>query len=227
MKFKTAIAAALIAAALPTAVQAAEFKDTKGHWAEAAVNRLADKGIVSGVSADKFNPEGIVTRAEFLRMIMGAANIKTSEYRKGECLDVKENKWYAGYVQGALDAGIIPAEMIDFFDVNVVFSDDGSRAIYRGDFQPDRPIMREEMAALAMTAYQYWTNVDTMQETKPSGEMEFIDIDRLSSWALPYMRLAIAQGFISGMDDKNLRPLATATRAQAAVLINNLMDKMQ
>ena len=95
------IAAVLAAAVSVTPVMAASFTDTHGHWAESIIDELADKGIVSGVSADKFNPDGTVTRAEFYRMAFGAAGIETIPCRDGECLNVKKTAWYADTVQSA------------------------------------------------------------------------------------------------------------------------------
>lgn len=227
MKINRIIAGFLIfTAALVQTASAAEFEDIKGHWAEEAVNALAEKGIVNGISPTEFNPDGIITRAEFLRMITVTVGIGDVEYRPGECLDVPKDAWYAGCIQSALDKGLIPRDMIEDYDVKVEYSNGASRAVYSGKFKPETPITREEIAALTQTAYQYWTNIDTMQGTDHSDEIDFMDLGSVSRWALPYVRLAFAQGFINGMGDENFRPHATATRAQAAVVINRMLNKM-
>ena len=226
MKFKSILAAALIIiAALPTAA-AAEFEDTKGHWAEAIIDRLAELKIVNGVSENMFDPDGTITRAEFLRMTMGAFGIEPEPYRAGESLDTSSTDWFRDYMQGAVDRCLIPSQMIDDYDAVIVYTDGKSRAIFHGTFNPNKPITREEMAAITQTAYQYWTNVYTMQGTDYSDNVDFIDLGSVSTWALPYVRLAYAQGFINGMDDGRYRPLATATRAQAAAVINNVLNKI-
>ena len=46
------------------------FTDIQGHWAEDVIKTLAENGKVSGVGDGKFNPDGTVTRAEFLKMAM-------------------------------------------------------------------------------------------------------------------------------------------------------------
>ena len=56
---------------------AAEFNDIKGHWAEDVINELADKDIIHGVSDTEFNPDGTVTRAEFLKMALGTVVLPT------------------------------------------------------------------------------------------------------------------------------------------------------
>ena len=50
------------------------FSDIDGHWAESHIKTLADKKMVDGIGDGKFNPNGAVTRAEFLKMVMDACN---------------------------------------------------------------------------------------------------------------------------------------------------------
>jgi len=82
MNIKKVVAAALIVSSM-TAVSAsaAEFNDIKGHWAEDVINELADKDIIHGVSDTEFNPDGTVTRAEFLKMAMDSFGIVGHAYR--------------------------------------------------------------------------------------------------------------------------------------------------
>ena len=84
MNIKKVVAAALILSSM-TAVSAsaAEFNDIKGHWAEDVINELADKDIIHGVSDTEFNPDGTVTRAEFLKMALGTVGIADVPYRSG------------------------------------------------------------------------------------------------------------------------------------------------
>ena len=113
MNMKKVVAVTLILSSM-TAVSAsaAEFNDIKGHWAEDVINELADKDIIHGVSDTEFNPDGTVTRAEFLKMALGTVGIADVPYRSGECLDVTASDWYGGCVQSALDKGLIPEDMI-------------------------------------------------------------------------------------------------------------------
>ena len=40
------------------------FKDTKGHWAEKAIDRISDKGLMAGYPDGSFKPDQPITRAE-------------------------------------------------------------------------------------------------------------------------------------------------------------------
>lgn len=233
MKFRKLTAAVLAAAVMSsTAVYAVEFTDIWGHWAEKIIIKLSDEGVINGITPECFEPEGTVTRAEFLKMTMEANNIPTVDFRAGECLDAGKSDWFAGYLQSALDKGLIPAEMIGGYSVRVVSETDAdgniqSKALYNGAFGGNAAINREEMAVITQNAYQYSLNANTMKDMSAPEENEFIDSEDISVWAIPSINLACAQGFIEGMDDGSFEPKATATRAQAAAIISRVMDKIK
>ena len=202
----------------------ADFRDTKGHWAEHTINRLANMGIVNGISASEFNPDGIVTRAEYLKMMMNLAGIATVPARDGDCLEVKSDEWYADYLQSALDKGLIPKEMIASYKVSIQTEDESATVHYSGAFNGELPIEREQMAALTMHLHQYSLNADNVKIMSTS-DITFTDIDAISVWAQPSVKLAVAYGFIEGMDDGSFQPRETATRAQAVTLLGRIIDK--
>lgn len=232
MEIKKTAAAFFAAAVLITNVVCeASFTDIRGHWAEATINALADKGVVNGVTLTTFNPEGTVTRAEFLKMAMETSGIKTVEYRAGECLDATGNDWFSGYLQSALDKGLIPEEMIGGCNIRVISEtkDDGtvvSKAVYSGAFGGNAAINREEMAVIAQNMYQYTLNANTMKDMNEASKTEFTDNEDISEWAAQSIRLACAQGFVQGMDDGSFMPKSTATRAQAAAIISRILAKV-
>ncbi len=220
---KITAAAVLLLSMTAVTASAADFADVKGHWAERVINRLADAGVVSGLSDTEFNPDGTVTRAEFLKMALGAADIEETQYRSGECLDVKSTDWYAPCVQSALDKGLLPQGMIKNYSVEVVETEDGSKAVYSGEFNAATPIKREEMAYIAEAALQY--SVDDADKLEMPVDLPFDDVSGISIWALDGVRHAYANSLVSGMDDGTFCPQQTATRAQAAVIISNLLDR--
>lgn len=222
MKFKKIALAVIVSSmTLVSAAQAADFADTRGHWAEEVINMLADADVVHGISDTQFNPDGTVTRAEFFKMAMGAVGIEDVPARGGECLDVKGTEWYAPCVQSALDKGLIPENMIKDYAVRV--SDKGAE--YSGAFEAETPIKREEMAYIAQEMYQYTLDGEGAERVRVSKDLTFSDVRTISIWALDGVRQAYTNGIISGMDDGSFRPQATATRAQAAVIISKILDK--
>ncbi len=223
---KIITAAILSICVLSSTAYAANFEDTQGHWAAEMINELAESGVVHGVSENEFNPEGTVTRAEFLKMALSAAGIEETDFRSGECLDVTASDWYGPYVQSALDKGLVPDDMIGDFAAKIVETESGSKVIYSGYFMGDEPIKREEMAYITQSVYQYSRDEETMNDMELPIDMHFTDLSHVSSWAFQGVRYAYANDFIAGMSDGTFRPQETATRAQAATIIYNLLKKI-
>ena len=216
---------ALALAVTASSASAANFTDTRGHWAESIIDTLAERGIVSGISADKFNPDGTVTRAEFYQMAFGAMGIEPAPYRDGECVNVKKSAWYADTIQSALDRGLIPEAMVDGYSVEVVVDEDGSKAVYDGTFDAEKPITREEMAYVAQASYQYSLGEDGLEMLSIPADLDFDDTSAISAWALNAVKHAFANSLVAGMGDGTFGPRSTATRAQAAAIIKNMIDR--
>ena len=207
---------------------AAEFNDIHGHWAEAVINRLADGGVVSGISAGEFAPENTVTRAQYLKMIMNAVGICEEPCSEELCLDAAKGDWYCGYLNSALRKGLIPDEMITDYKAEIVQNAEGTEAsiVYSGKFNANQPINREEMAFITVSMYQYILNAKTMQSMVEPSNISFTDKEEISLWTVSGVELAAANGIITGMDDGSFKPKETATRAQAATIIGRVLDKM-
>ena len=66
----------------------------------------AEQGIVGGYPDGTFQPERTVNRAEFLKIVLEAANVAPVARRSG-FPDVDEDAWYGPYVRAGKAAGII------------------------------------------------------------------------------------------------------------------------
>lgn len=218
------ILAALLAASVMVSncVYAEMFSDTKGHWAEKEIDELAGKNIVNGVGEGLFAPDNVVTRAQYLKMIMEATGIEPVECEEGGCLDISADEWYGAYLNSAMQKGLIPRNMIFNYDSDTV---DGT-VKYIGEFAGDSNITREEMAFITMSMYQYTLNANTMKTLNTETTVEFDDIDEISSWAITGVKLAAANGIINGNDGR-FDPQGSTTRAQAAAVILRVMNKLQ
>ncbi|MFR5432084.1 MAG: S-layer homology domain-containing protein, partial [Clostridia bacterium] len=177
------------------------FKDMKNHWAREDVEYMAELGIVNGDENDKFRPEDRVSRAEFATMISKAMGLDTTEY-ENSFFDVVSDDWYSGYVQ-------------------TVRSNDYMSG-YDGLFKPNADITREEIARVIVAAYNSKTNT----KLEKGKSLYFNDLDDISYWAYDYIVEAADMGFIYGMTDELFAPKQPATRAQAAVMIKRVYDKL-
>ena len=81
------------------------FIDLNNHWAKAYVLPLAEEGIIKGKTANTFDPDGQITRAEFLTLALKVANLPTEIY-KASYTDVNESQWFAKVAHTAQKADI-------------------------------------------------------------------------------------------------------------------------
>lgn len=176
------------------------FNDIKNHWAKDDIEVLASKHIVEGVDANNFAPDKTITRAEFAAMMIRLLRIPEETY-KGEFSDVKTGDWYANAIEAAYKAGIILG--------------DGS------NMRPNDKITREEMASIAMRVYGKLAAYNEEQLDKTM----FNDDNIISDWAKNAVANAVKQGIINGEPNNMFAPKGNATRAEAAAVIYNLLDK--
>ena len=173
----------------------------KNHWARADVEYMAELGIVNGDENDIFRPDDTVSRAEFATMITLAMGQEATPYANS-FFDIVGDDWYSGYVQ-------------------TVKTNDYMSG-YDGLFKPNSAITREELARVIVSAYNGKTNTN-LQTGKT---LYFNDIDEISHWAYDYIVEAADMGFIYGMTDELFAPKQPATRAQAAVMLKRVYEKL-
>lgn len=192
-----------------TSINPILFKDTQGHWAADTIKHAANLHIINGTGENEFAPDKEITRAEFISMAMRVNGINGKAWRENECYgDVTAEDWFRFDLQGAMDKGIIPDEMV---------SD--------GKISPNKSITREEMAAVAVKAYEFANSTENASgETLQST---FKDCDKISAWAAEYVNKAYTYEFMMGETDKNgdnvIRAQDTATRAEATTVIMRCM----
>lgn len=82
------------------------FSDVpSGTFYSASVERIAQLGITAGVGDGRYNPAGLVTRAEMAAFLIRALG-ETESNPSGEFADVPADAWYAGHVTRLLELGI-------------------------------------------------------------------------------------------------------------------------
>lgn len=204
------------------------FKDMSGHWAKDIVTELAATTVVKGISNTEFAPEKNVTRAEFLSMAMRGAGLHGMAYREGECLDASAEDWFRFDLQGALDFGIIPQEMIEGYQAKQVKVEAtetkpaAEKTVIEGDFHGEQAVTREEMAAIVISIMDYQGKANVSEKTV--NPADYVDYQELSQWAEPYMKRALSQTLVQGREDRTLAPKMVLTRAEAAAVVHRMMD---
>lgn len=150
MKKTIAIMLAVCFAA-PNAFAASEFTDLKSdHWAYGVVNTLVDKGTVKGYEDGSFKPDGVVTRAEFAKM-MGKGAITWDE----PYTDVPAGHWAYDYIMSTE----IPAATEDTFEPDTeITRDDAIYALWERNGAvtvKEMPQFVTKQGSAAAWAYSY------------------------------------------------------------------------
>ena len=102
------------------------------------------------------------------------------------------------------------------------FADLIDGALLSADYDLKADITREEMASMLMRAYRYLTF-----ETIYGNGKDFADKAQIADWAQDDVRSLSAIGYLEGDETGNFRPKATATRAEAAALIQRVYEVVE
>ena len=183
----------------------AQFKDLATvPWAQDAITKLYEAGVIEGRTAEVFDPNSLVTRAEFLTMLTKAVGVYNQNATTDKFSDVRPGAWYMSYIASAVAAGIVQG-----------YED--------GTFRPDQNITRQEMAVMVYRA----AKVTGIQLTAIRAQDVFTDDGQIADWAKEAVYEMQKAGIINGMGDGTFAPLQNATRAQAAVMIYGVYSKKQ
>lgn len=174
------------------------FTDIEGHWAKEHVMELAKLGIVSGYTDGSIKPNDNITRAEMAVIVVKAVSLEPA---KEINLDFKDKdeipNWAAGYIQTAVDSGIITG-----YEDNT--------------FKPSKNLTREEMVVLIIKAF----GIEIEEDLTPPT---FTDVDEIGSWALNFVAKSVKLNIVSGYLDNTFKPKRNVTRAESFTVLDNIL----
>lgn len=178
--------------------KATDFRDfDRTAWYAEAVSAAVDNGLLYGKSSTTLDPGGDMTRAEMAAIINRSFGCyKTADISQYK--DVSKSKWYYKDVALAVQMG--------------TYNGRSSSAM-----APDSPITRQEAMTVVTRALEL--DYDSYSKTNLSA---FSDRDKISTWALPYVRAMIGADYIHGRG-KVLAPLDNITRAEFAQIFYNII----
>ena len=185
-------------AANTTTRKATDFRDyDRTAWYAEAVSAAVDNGLLYGKSATVIDPNGDMTRAEMAAIINRSFGCyKTADISQYK--DVSKSKWYYKDVALAVQMGTYNGRS-------------------SSSMAPDAPISRQE--AMTVVARALELDYDAYAKTDLSA---FSDRDKISAWALPYVRSMVGAGYIHGRG-KILAPLDNITRSEFAQIFYNII----
>ncbi|OMF36953.1 hypothetical protein BK133_08130 [Paenibacillus sp. FSL H8-0548] len=178
------------------------FDDLGKHsWAKQAIEVMASKGVINGISDNAYAPAQKVKRADFITLLVKTLGLSADV--NGNFNDVAKDAYYYDSVAIAKKLGIVTGR-----------SD--------GSFDPNAAITRQEM--FAMTARALNMSGKKLQAGSVDELKAFTDLKQLASYAVDSSALLIANGIVKG-DGSKLNPLGHTTRAEAAVIMYAIYNK--
>lgn len=182
-----------------TAVQipdSSELTDIQGHWAEANISSLYEKGIVNGYGDGRFGPDNKLTRAQIVKIAVLAFELP-SQGSAETFSDVKNSDWFADYVASAADLEIVNG-----------YPD--------GSFKPDSEVSRAEALKILLEA-------SGLSDFSPLTT-NFTDVNSIKDWFAPYSAYAKSIGLVNGYSDGSFRGNNPITRAEVCKLLVYLLN---
>lgn len=198
------------AMALMRGIDVPEFTDVpKDAWYHDYVYDLVYRGVVNGMTATTYEPEGKLTRAQFVKLLAcslaDAETLKT--YEGKHPFKDSEGHWAEAYIAWAKDKGIV-------------------EGVSATEFDPEAPITREQMATI-FGRYALKQGIELPKDAAPAES--FPDADKISEYAREFVELMRIAGILNGYEDGTFRPQGNATRAEAAKLFSlflSITDKL-
>lgn len=171
------------------------FTDVKKvDWFYDAIQFVYQNGIMSGTGTSTFDPDTTTTRGmivTILHRLEGTPSVEGEDFT-----DVAAGQYYSNAVAWA--------------SANDIIGGYGN-----GQFGPDDPITREQMATILYRYAQY-----KGYDVNITGDIfTFSDGEQVSAYAVKAMNWAVGSGLISGVGNNTLAPTGSATRGQVAVLL--------
>lgn len=198
------------AMALMRGIDVPQFTDVaEDAWYHDYVYDLVYRGVVNGMTATTYEPEGKLTRAQFVKLL--ACSLEEAEtlktYEGKHPFKDSEGHWAEAYIAWAKDKGIV-------------------EGVSATEFDPEAPITREQMATI-FGRYALKQGIELPKSENAAGS--FPDADKISEYAREFVELMRIAGILNGYEDGTFRPQGNATRAEAAKLFSvflSITDKL-
>ncbi|MCI3921008.1 right-handed parallel beta-helix repeat-containing protein [Paenibacillus sp. TRM 82003] len=154
------------------------FDDIAGHPAQASIEALASKRMVSGVSSAAFEPDREMTRAELAALLLRSLGLEGEGDKLGEggggFPDVPADAWYASAVRQASELGF------------ALGHEDGA-------FRPNAPATHEQMGLMLGRALAWMGSVN---EPAPAAAPERVTVTRAEA-VVALRALLVGEGLMN------------------------------
>ncbi len=161
-------------------------------WYYDIVEEAYRTGLMKGVSAARFNPNEVMTRAQVAQVLYNIGDKKTDGFA-AIFSDIDNSHWAYKAVNWAVGKGIVTG-----------YSNE--------TFRPERSISRQELVTmLYRSAGSPLVDINTIYAFEDGGEVK--------DYSLSAMQWAINEGLLAGYEDNTIRPADGASRAEVAAIM--------
>ena len=178
-----------------TISNAINITDINGHWANNEITKFVNNNYILGYEDNTFKPNNSITRAEFVSILNRVFNLTTSS---GKVFNDTNNHWAKQAIDIAVTNGVCNGKSNNLF-------------------YPNDKLTRQEASVML-------SNYLKLQDTQLDKINSFYDSHTISDWALYSIEGMLENGFMNGYPTGLLKPLNNITRAEAVVLINNVIS---
>jgi len=176
-----------------------KFTDLGKHpWAEPHITKLVERGIISGKGEGIFDPDGMLTREEAVKLLVLVTNLDT-DLTDNLYLDCEKGAWYYPFVSAAKANNLVTG-------------------ISKEEFGIGQLVTRQDLTVMLNRA---------MLELGRGYEgtlASFADDTTIAAYAKDAVGALGALGIITGFEDGSFAPTQHTTRAQAAVIFGRFLD---
>lgn len=169
------------------------------YYAKDAITYLSEKLILNGKGDFLFCPEDLVTREEFVKMLVAAFFIDAEE-KPVSFSDVVENEWYTPYIKKVSSVGLVNGISENLFGVGDV-------------------MIRQDLAVLI---YRTAKKLD-YKLVEDNHQKKFDDDGEISDYAKEAVGSLYMNDIVHGVSETQFQPYGYVTRGQAAMIIYNLI----
>lgn len=170
-------------------------------WAKKAIEVLASKGILKGITETEYAPQTHISRADFLYWLIKALGVDAKVDENFD--DIDKNAYYYREIAIARKLGI-------------------TNGTGNNKFSPDRPITRQDMMVLAERALRILNRINA--QGTASDLDRFTDKSFVASYAAGSVASVVREGLIIGSGGR-INPLGYTTRAEAAMFLYRIYNK--
>ena len=174
---------------------------TENYWARTEIVSVVSDSVMN-LTDGNFNPEGKISRIEFVKAllkVLGNENLEITS--KAKFSDVAQSSDIYAPIARSQQLGLVYG-----------YPD--------GTFQPNNAVLRDE----AQSVISHITIDGTVDSSILS---KFSDAGKVPAWAKNIYKKTLSYGiYVNHPDELELRPTDTLTRAEAAVLLHRLREKL-